>query len=234
MSIQYSHQSSPAVSYPNISFSSGVSACDNFLHYPRRVMLVVQNKRLEQATNFPRARGCVGFRQRLLHRKRSHHALNRLDNHFLRWRADIRYSVSFETGIASIAIAASTPGLPASDSDAGAEARQLNRAPHVAGIRDEVANWYSGSCRRSTSRRPNQPSSGAHRVHRNNIDRLRSFEGSCRNVVPQQIRQRRRSIDSFIPSRERPCDRGLDNCGRRSQSAARHHASQSAIPPGFW
>src|SRR5271170_6750259 len=58
--------------------------------------------------------------------------------------------------------------------------------PMSHGLVTDVANWYSGSCRLSTSAAPIRVIP-AHTASTGIISsRLRSFEGSCRNDVPSR------------------------------------------------
>ena len=84
--------------------------------------------------------------------------------------------------------------------------RELDRAPHVAGIVGRSGQLIERLVPPFHQRRGDQGHAAAHHVHRNHVQALALVRGQLPEIGPQQIRKRRGSIDAFIPSSKRLLD----------------------------
>src|SRR5580693_295047 len=207
------------------------------LHVVRReVMLVEQNKRLEQLNQFLHPlQISLRFHQRsLLQRQRRHDSLNRFHYRFLRRRRHplvplLRHrnrikpqpQPRFQPYLRPVM-------LPVR------QRRQLNRPPHIARVRHRRRQLIKRIVPPFHNRRRNQSHPRAHRVHRDNIQPLPLIRRQLPEIRSQQIRQRSRRINPFIPPQKRLRHRGLHNRrthhrNRQPRSMLHHQRFRQAL-----
>ncbi len=92
-----------------------------------------------------------------------------------------------------------------------AQAGQLDRAAHVARIRDGSGQLIDALVAARDERGGDQRHAAADEVHWNQVEALRFRGRKLAEKSAEQIRKRRGGVDAFVPAEERLFDRGFDD-----------------------